>query len=178
MRKERTKFGQKTFSVKEIQDLLPKLECPREDAMKIGESIGMTRHAIDTLRSLLGFTQKTPDIIPEETMDRVVEIFQDNPDKSAYELFREYNGELKLACYQKFYEILRRRGIECNRKRDYWSVFKDKKLLDLRDNKKMSFPEIHKMMPERSIGALQLRHAKLHGYIAPSKRNKINENEA
>lgn len=178
MRKERTKYGRKTFAVKELQDLLPRLDCDREEALKIGESIGMTKHVVDTLRSLLGFTKKTPDIIPESTLDRVVEIFLDNPDKSAYELFREYNGELKLACYQKFYEILRRRGIDSNRKRDYWSVFKDKKLLDLRDNKKMTYPQIHEIMPERTISALQLRYAKLKGYIAPSKRNKINENAA
>lgn len=175
MKKQSNKFGGKTFSVKEIQDLLPQLECDRDSAHRIGQKIGIPAHCIDTLRSLLGFTAVTNDIIPQSILDKVVEIFKKNPDKSAYELFKEHNHELHLSCYQKFYEILRRRGIDSNRKRDYWSTFKDKKLIDLRENKKMSFPQIHKCMPERSIAALQARYYKLQGKISPSKR-KNNEN--
>ena len=178
MQKERTKYGVKTLTVKELQDLLPKLDCDRNKALEIGFTLGLKRHTIDTLRSVLGFTQKTADIIPEETLNRVVEIFKDNPDKSAYQLYKEYNGELHLRGYQKFYEILRRKNIECNRKRDYWDIFRDKRLLDLRDNKKLTYPQIHKLMPEKSENALQFRYATLKGYTRPSKRKTQNENAA
>jgi hypothetical protein len=122
----------------------------------------MAVHAVDTLRGLLGFTAKTPERIPQEKIDKLIEVFEDNPEKSLYQIYREYKDKLGLlGGYQTYYAIIRKAGLECNRKRNYWSVFKDKKLIHLREVEKLSFREIQKQFPERTKSALEQRYEKL-----------------
>lgn len=162
MRKKVNKRGNRTYTVKELQDFLTKLDCDRVKAIELGKKIGMAVHAVDTLRGLLGFTAETPERIPQEKIDRLIEVFEGNPDKSLYQIYREYKDKLGLlGGYQTYYAIIRKAGLECNRKRNYWSVFKDKKLIHLREVEKLSFREIQKQFPERTKSALEQRYEKL-----------------
>jgi hypothetical protein len=162
MRKKVNKRGNRTYTVKELQDFLTKLDCDRVKAIELGKKIGMAVHAVDTLRGLLGFTAKTPERIPQEKIDKLIEVFEDNPEKSLYQIYREYKDKLGLlGGYQTYYAIIRKAGLECNRKRNYWSVFKDKKLIHLREVEKLSFREIQKQFPERTKSALEQRYEKL-----------------
>lgn len=161
-RKKVNKLGNRTYTVKELQDFLTKLDCDRAKAIELGKKIGMAVHAVDTLRGLLGFTAKTPDRIPQEKIDKLIEIFEDNPEKSLYQIYREYKDKLGLlGGYQTYYAIIRKAGLECNRKRNYWSVFKDKKLIHLREVEKLSFGQIQLQFPERTRNALMQRYEKL-----------------
>lgn len=161
-RKKVNKTGNRTYTVKELQDFLTKLDCDRPKALELGRKIGMSVHAIDMLRGLLGFTAETPDRIPQEKIDRLIEVFEGNPEKSLYQIYREYKDKLGLlGGYQTYYAIIRKAGLECNRKRNYWSVFKDKKLIHLRDVEKLSFGQIQLQFPERTKNALMQRYEKL-----------------
>ena len=161
-RKKVNKRGNRTYTVKELQDILTKLDCDRPKALELGRKIGMAVHAVDTLRGLLGFTAKTPERIPQEKIDKLIEVFKDNPEKSLYQIYREYKDKLGLlGGYQTYYAIIRKAGLECNRKRNYWSVFKDRQLLHLRNDKHLSFGEIQKQMPGRTKNALMQRYEKL-----------------
>lgn len=169
MRKERTKFGCRTFSIPELIDFLPKLQCTRSEALKLAAQYNLHPRITDTLRSILGFTENVPEVLSQEVKDKAIKLYLDNPDKSAYRLFVENRDTIGLSDYQSFYHILKNNGIETNRKRDYWTKIKDKKLLYLRDTKKLSFPKIHEQMPERTVNALQFRYYKLKGYKIPSR---------
>ena len=161
-RKKVNKRGNRTYTVKELQDFLTKLDCDRAKAIELGKKIGMAAHAVDTLRGLLGFTAKTPERIPQEKIDRLIEVFKDNPDKSLYQIYREYKDKLGLlGGYQTYYAIIRKAGLECNRKRNYWTVFKDRKLLFLRDEQKLSFAKIQEQFPDRTRNAIMQRYEKL-----------------
>lgn len=161
-RKKVNSLGNKTLSVQELQVLLPRLEGDRTEAVKIGKDAGLNLYAVDVLRCILGFTHDKAKPISQEVKDKLIEIFNDNPDKSIYQIYREYKDELGIkGGYQTYYAIIRKAGIECNRKRNYWSVFKDKKLIHLHEVEKMSFREIQKQFPERTKSALEQRYEKL-----------------
>lgn len=162
MRKKVNKFGNRTYTVKELQELLPKLEGERSKAVELGKKMGMRRYIVDILRGLLGFTATTPAKIPQEKIDKLIKVFKDNPEKSLYQIFREYKDNIGLSGgYQTYYAIIRKAGLECNRKRNYWTVFKDKKLIHLHEVEKLSFREIQKQFPERTKSALEQRYEKL-----------------
>ena len=167
MRKKVNKFGNRTYSVEEIQGLLPKLEGDRTTALELGKSMGLRAYVIDILRGLLGFTGEAHGKIPQEKIDRLIEVFEDNPEKSLYQIYREFKDKLGLlGGHQAYYAIIRKAGLECNRKRNYWSVFKDKKLIHLHDVEKLSFREIQKQFPERTKSALEQRYEKLKRKVA------------
>ena len=162
MRKKANKNGNRTYTVKELQGLLPKLEGERSKAVELGKKMGMRRYIVDILRGLLGFTATTPAKIPQEKIDKLIKVFNDNPEKSLYQIFREYKENIGLSGgYQTYYAIIRKAGLECNRKRNYWTVFKDKKLIHLHEVEKLSFREIQKQFPERTKSALEQRYEKL-----------------
>lgn len=162
MRKKLNKFGNRTYTVKELQGLLPKLEGDRSKAVELGKKMGMRRYIVDILRGLLGFTATAPAKIPQEKIDKLIKVFNDNPEKSLYQIFREYKDNIGLSGgYQTYYAIIRKAGLECNRKRNYWTVFKDKKLIHLHEVEKLSFREIQKQFPERTKSALEQRYEKL-----------------
>lgn len=162
MRKKVNKNGNRTYTVKELQGLLPKLEGDRSKVLELGKKMGIREYVIDILRGLLGFTADTPARIPQEKIDRLVKVYVENPEKSLYQIYREYKDELGLdgGC-QSYYAIIRKAGLECNRKRNYWSVFKDKKLVYLHEVEKLSFREIQKQFPDRTKSALEQRYDKL-----------------
>ena len=179
-RKELNKFGKRTFTVQELCEIIPQLNGTRQEAIEIGNKHGLNPRYVDWFRSLVGFSDPVPPPKTQEEIDKVIKCFEDHPDESAYQLFIKYNKELHLNCYQQFYAILRKHGIEGNRKRDYWTPIKDKQLLYLRDTKKYSYPMIAKIMEGKTVNALQFRYYKLEGIISPSKqpkRNKKAENE-
>ena len=162
MRKKLNRFGNRTYTVKELTDLLPKLEGDRSKAIAIGEKIGMRAYTIDILRGLLGFTGVTPARRSQEKIDRLIEVYNENPEKSLYAIYREYKDEIGLdGGYQSYYAIIRKAGLECNRKRNYWTVFKDKRLIYMHEVQKLSFLEIQKQFPERTKSALEQRYEKL-----------------
>ena len=162
MRKKVNRLGNKTLSVKELQALLPRLEGDRTEAVKIGKDAGLNLYAVDVLRCILGFTHDKAKPIPQEVKDKLIEVFNDNPDKSIYQIYREYKDELGIkGGYQTYYAIIRKAGLDCNRKRDYWSVFKDKKLIHLREVEKLSFGQIQLQFPGRTRNALMQRYEKL-----------------
>ena len=162
MRKKTNRYGNRTLTVKELQELLPRLECGRAEALEIGKKIGVRDYIIDILRGLLGFTATMPPRIPKEKIDRLIEVYQNEPEKSLYQIYRDYKDELGLdGGYQSYYAIVRKAGLECNRKRNYWTVFKDKQLLHLRNDKHLSFSEIQKQMPGRTKNALMQRYEKI-----------------
>lgn len=162
MRKKVNKNGNRTYTVKELHDLLPKLEGDRSKALELGKNMGIREYIIDILRGLLGFTANTPARIPQEKIDALIKVYEENPEKSLYQIYREYKNELGLdGGYQSYYAIIRKAGLECNRKRNYWSVFKDKKLVYLHEVEKLSFREIQKQFPERTKGALEQRYEKI-----------------
>lgn len=162
MRKKTNRYGNRTLTVKELQELLPRLECGRAEALEIGKKIGVRDYIIDILRGLLGFTATMPPRIPKEKIDRLIEVYQNEPEKSLYQIYREYKDELGLdGGYQSYYAIIRKAGLECNRKRNYWTVFKDKQLLHLRNDKHLSFSEIQKQMPGRTKNAIMQRYEKI-----------------
>lgn len=162
MRKKTNRYGNRTLTVKELQKLLPRLECERAEALEIGKKIGVRDYIIDILRGLLGFTATMPPRIPKEKIDRLIEVYQNEPEKSLYQIYREYKDELGLdGGYQSYYAIIRKAGLECNRKRNYWTVFKDKQLLHLRNDKHLSFSEIQKQMPGRTKNAIMQRYEKI-----------------
>ena len=162
MRKKANKNGNRTYTVKELQGLLPKLEGERSKAVELGKKMGMRRYIVDILRGLLGFTATTPAKIPQEKIDKLIKVFNDNPEKSLYQIFREYKENIGLSGgYQTYYAIIRKAGLECNRKRNYWTVFKDKKLIHLHEVEKLSVREIQKQFPERTKSALEQRYEKL-----------------
>lgn len=162
MRKKVNRFGKRTLTVKELQDVLPKLEGDRHDAEEVGKKAGLNLYAVDVLRCILGFTHDKAKPISQETKDKLIGIFNDNPEKSIYQIYREYNDKLGIkGGYQTYYAIIRKAGLECNRKRDYWSTFKDKKLVYLHEVKKLSFGQIQLQFPERTRSALMQRYEKL-----------------
>ena len=162
MRKKVNKFGNRTYTVKELQGLLPKLEGDRSKAVELGKKMGMRRYIVDILRGLLGFTATAPAKIPQEKIDKLIKVFNDNPEKSLYQIFREYKDNIGISGgYQTYYAIIRKAGLECNRKRNYWTIFKDKKLIHLHEVEKLSFREIQKQFPERTKSALEQRYEKL-----------------
>lgn len=162
MRKKVNKYGNRTYTVQELQELLPKLEGDRTAAQALGKKMGMRIYIIDLLRGLLGFTATTPAKIPQEKIDKLIKVFNDNPEKSLYQIFREYKDKIGLSGgYQTYYAIIRKAGLECNRKRNYWTVFKDKRLIYMHEVKKLSFREIQKQFPERTKSALEQRYEKL-----------------
>ena len=162
MRKKVNRFGKRTLTVKELQDVLPKLEGDRHDAEEVGKKAGLNLYAVDVLRCILGFTHDKAKPISQETKDKLIGIFNDNPEKSIYQIYREYKDKLGIkGGYQTYYAIIRKAGLECNRKRDYWSTFKDKKLVYLHEVQKLSFREIQKQFPERTKSALEQRYEKL-----------------
>lgn len=162
MRKKVNRFGKRTLTVKELQDVLPKLEGDRHDAEEVGKKAGLNLYAVDVLRCILGFTHDKAKPISQEIKDKLIGIFNDNPEKSIYQIYREYKDKLgiKGGC-QTYYAIIRKAGLECNRKRDYWSVFKDKKLIHLREVEKLSFGQIQLQFPGRTKNALMQRYEKL-----------------
>lgn len=162
MRKKVNRFGKRTLTVKELQDVLPKLEGDRHDAEEVGKKAGLNLYAVDVLRCILGFTHDKAKPISQETKDKLIGIFNDNPEKSIYQIYREYKDKLGIkGGYQTYYAIIRKAGLECNRKRDYWSVFKDKKLIHLREVEKLSFGQIQLQFPGRTRNALMQRYEKL-----------------
>lgn len=162
MRKKVNRFGKRTLTVKELQDVLPKLEGDRHDAEEVGKKAGLNLYAVDVLRCILGFTHDKAKPISQETKDKLIGIFNDNPEKSIYQIYREYKDKLGIkGGYQTYYAIIRKAGLECNRKRDYWSVFKDKKLIHLREVEKLSFGQIQLQFPGRTKNALMQRYEKL-----------------
>lgn len=162
MRKKVNKFGNRTYTVKELQGLLPKFEGDRSKAVELGKKMGMRRYIVDILRGLLGFTATAPAKIPQEKIDKLIKVFNDNPEKSLYQIFREYKDNIGISSgYQTYYAIIRKAGLECNRKRNYWTIFKDKKLIHLHEVEKLSFREIQKQFPERTKSALEQRYEKL-----------------
>ena len=162
MRKKVNRFGKRTLTVKELQDVLPKLEGDRHDAEEVGKKAGLNLYAVDVLRCILGFTHDKAKPISQETKDKLIGIFNDNPEKSIYQIYREYKDKLGIkGGYQTYYAIIRKAGLECNRKRDYWSVFKDKKLIHLREVEKLSFGRIQLQFPGRTKNALMQRYEKL-----------------
>lgn len=162
MRKKVNKNGNRTYTVKELQGLLPKLEGDRSKALELGKKMGIREYIIDILRGLLGFTANTPARIPQEKIENLIKVYKENPEKSLYQIYRDYKDELGLdGGYQSYYAIIRKAGLECNRKRNYWTVFKDKQLLHLRNEKHLSFSEIQKQMPGRTKNALMQRYEKI-----------------
>lgn len=162
MRKKVNKNGNRTYTVQELQELLSKLEGDRSKALELGNKMGIREYIIDILRGLLGFTANTPARIPQEKIDALIKVYEENPEKSLYQIYREYKNEIGLdGGYQSYYAIIRKAGLECNRKRNYWSVFKDKKLVYLHEVEKLSFREIQKQFPERTKSALEQRYEKL-----------------
>ena len=162
MRKKVNRFGKRTLTVKELQDVLPKLEGDRHDAEEVGKKAGLNLYAVDVLRCILGFTHDKAKPISQEIKDKLIGIFNDNPEKSIYQIYREYKDKLGIkGGYQTYYAIIRKAGLECNRKRDYWSVFKDKKLIHLREVEKLSFGQIQLQFPGRTRNALMQRYEKL-----------------
>lgn len=162
MRKKVNRFGKRTLTVKELQDVLPKLEGDRHDAEEVGKKAGLNLYAVDVLRCILGFTHDKAKPISQETKDKLIGIFNDNPEKSIYQIYREYKDKLGIkGGYQTYYAIISKAGLECNRKRDYWSVFKDKKLIHLREVEKLSFGQIQLQFPGRTRNALMQRYEKL-----------------
>lgn len=162
MRKKVNRFGKRTLTVKELQDVLPKLEGDRHDAEEVGKKAGLNLYAVDVLRCILGFTHDKAKPISQEIKDKLIGIFNDNPEKSIYQIYREYKDKLGIkGGYQTYYAIIRKAGLECNRKRDYWSVFKDKKLIHLREVEKLSFGQIQLQFPGRTKNALMQRYEKL-----------------
>ncbi len=162
MRKKVNRFGKRTLTVKELQDVLPKLEGDRHDAEEVGKKAGLNLYAVDVLRCILGFTHDKAKPISQETKDKLIGIFNDNPEKSIYQIYSEYKDKLGIkGGYQTYYAIIRKAGLECNRKRDYWSVFKDKKLIHLREVEKLSFGQIQLQFPGRTKNALMQRYEKL-----------------
>ena len=167
MRKKVNRFGKRTLTVKELQDVLPKLEGDRHDAEEVGKKAGLNLHAVDVLRCILGFTHDKAKPISQETKDKLIGIFNDNPEKSLYQIFREYKDKIGLSSgYQNYYAIIRKAGLECNRKRNYWTVFKDKRLIYMHEVQKLSFREIQKQFPERTKSALEKRYEKLKRGVA------------
>ena len=72
MRKKVNKYGNRTYTVQELQELLPKLEGDRTTAQALGKKMGMRIYIIDLLRGLLGFTATTPAKIPQEKIDKLI----------------------------------------------------------------------------------------------------------
>ena len=113
MRKKVNKYGNRTYTVQELQELLPKLEGDRTAAQALGKKMGMRIYIIDLLRGLLGFTATTPAKIPQEKIDKLIKVFNDNPEKSLYQIFREYKDKIGLSGgYQTYYAIIRKAGLE------------------------------------------------------------------
>lgn len=71
MRKKYNRFGNRTLSVKELQELLPKLEGERSPAVEVGKNAGLNTYAVDVLRCILGFTHDKAKPIPQEAKDKL-----------------------------------------------------------------------------------------------------------
>ena len=76
MRKKVNKNGNRTYTVKELQGLLPKLEGDRSKALELGKKMGIREYIIDILRGLLGFTANTPARIPQEKIDNLIKVYE------------------------------------------------------------------------------------------------------
>jgi len=176
MRKKVNRFGNRTFTVKELQDLLPKIEgLDREQAMKLANKIGMIPAKMDCLRTLLGFTKFSPPMNSyKEKDEEIIKLYLDHPGESAYSLFKKFGKQMKITDYQYFYKVLRRNKIESNRKRDFWTPIKEKKLLLERDVNKRQWKEIAQMLG-KNRSSVQSHYYKLKGYIPPIQRKRHNE---
>lgn len=157
-KKKYTRTHRKTLTIKELQQLVAKLDCTREEAHALADKYGLHHHAIDTLRSILGFTQKQNDYLTKDVIDHMVQVYIDNPEKSAYQIFKEHK-EFKLTSYQNYYQILRNRGFEMNRTRDFWTIFKQKQLVEMHEKKHMTFKQIAEAFGNRKTpGAVQFKY--------------------
>ena len=54
MRKKVNKYGNRTYTVKELQELLPKLEGDRTAAQALGKKMGMRIYIIDLDKCIAG----------------------------------------------------------------------------------------------------------------------------
>lgn len=156
------KILMKRFTEKQLMAILPKLKGEHAQAIKNGLAAGLKKFHIDMLRTILGYTQKAYDKIDQKTIQKAIQLYDENPDLSAYQLWKKYGKKIGICDYQKYYAILRKAGIDTNRKRCFWTKFKDARLIEAREKKKMTFEQIARLFNnERKQNAIQLHYAKL-----------------
>lgn len=150
------------LTIKQLSEACKHLKGERCKAVEAGAKFGLNPGKVDVLRCILGYSKDKPENITQEVIDKAIQIFKDHPEESVYKLWQMYGKKLGIADYQKYYAILRKNGIDSNRKRCFWTKFKDLKLLDARDNKHMTFKEIAQLFNnEKDKNTLQLRYQKL-----------------
>ena len=150
----------KTFTPKKLYGIMTQLKGPRTEAVAVGRKYGLEAYRVDMLRSLLGYTSKRPEPRSQAIKDKVLELYDMNPESSAYSLFKIHQEELPGVTYQDFYKIVRESGRETNRKRNFWTPIKEKRLIYLREEKKMTFVAIAEYFG-RKPNIIQLKYSKM-----------------
>lgn len=158
-----------TFTPEELVNVMTQLKGTRQEAVAVGKKYGLPAYRVDMFRTMLGYTRERPEPRPQELKDKVIELYDDNPESSAYSLFQQHKEELPGVTYQYFYKIVRDSGRETNRKRNFWTPIKDKRLIYLREEKKMTFVAIAEYFG-RKPNIVQLHYSKL-------KKREVKKNE-
>ena len=133
-----------TFTIKQLTEIMPKLDGVHSEAVKFGKSKGLNYFQVDVLRGLLGYSKE---IKPRDKKlcDKVISIFTDNPNITANRIYREYGKKLGLKNYQQVYDILRHAGLETNRAHAFWTKMKEMRLVDARDRRHMTWRQISEL---------------------------------
>lgn len=113
----------KRFTLEEFIKVLPMLQGPRPEAVENGKAVGLNKHSVCVLRSILGYAKEGPKRMEKKTAEEISMRLKKG--QSAPSIAKEL-GLKESAVYQ----VGRRRNGTCNICHDFWDEFKVMKLVD------------------------------------------------
>jgi len=123
----------------QLLELYRGLNGNRQHDLELGRRYGIHTTALDYFRTICGKVGEKPALIPDEVERKVVEMYEAGiPVK---DIRREIYGEGHVG---SIHHILRKHNVEPRRKP--WTKFQLLRVIDLHDNKKLSFPKIAELL--------------------------------
>lgn len=133
MQREQLKVGGYLDTEEKVLEFYRALNGNRQHDTEVGKAYGLNRHQIDTLRLIFNKVEYHTTYITEETKDKVVDLYQSGVS------LKIIQKEIGCSASQVYY-ILNDR-VERNR-HEFWSPIKEKRLVYLREEKKLTWREI------------------------------------
>lgn len=167
-RKETLLRVNRVFTIPELAKVIPLLKGDRKQAMETAKANGIVSPCfVDALRQLVGYTEPRHDRYTPEQVQQIIDLFEANPNKSVYRIFMENKDSVCASDYQAMYRILKMNGYDVNRKRNFWTPIKDKRLIYMRDVQHLPWKDIVAYFGGESTGRTKgnvtLRYYKLKG---------------
>lgn len=141
----------KVITLEELVEVCKEFNGNRKHDWEVGEKVGLTHVHIDILRNMLGKTQYSAMDIDSSAKEDIVDCY--NRGMPILDIAKKYG--FKSASY--VYKIVKQMGGYLDRA-EYWSPIKISSLLQLKDVKKYTWPQVAQVMGKTKDSCIYKYH--------------------